>query len=1841
MKLKRVFSLLSALSIMLSSMTLSPLNAYGENEEAYLKLSDVNKETQVIENTEDEMPDYMNEQLSFEERAADLVSKMTLEEKASQIGHESAAIPRLNVSAYNYWKEGLHGVARQGKATSFPTSLAMSNTWNRELFLKMADITSTEARAKNSRLNLSYWSPTINMARDPRWGRNEETYGEDPYLTGQLGISFVNGMQGNDEKYLKTIATVKHFIANNCEAERRGGTSVIDERTFREYYAKVFQNVVEGANPASAMSSYNATTVIRNGKKLYDYIPSSANEYTLTQLLRRNWGFDGYVTGDCDAVADLNNKAAYKQALFPGEDINEIPQSATIAKSIKAGNDLDCRGPAQKYAAEAVENGYMLESDLDMAVYRLFLQRFRTGEFDELTPYSNISSSVIECQEHIDAAEAAAEETWVLLKNDNILPIKADSGYKNVIIVGNLAGEVFLGDYSGVPEENITPYEGVKSEITKTIDDANVECLGSVTDDTLIFNLKSITLVLEDGKTRKIDLTKALGVSGMEVSENGFINITKNGTAYIKNIDFSNVVSVNAEIAKGSMNGGSIKILYGNGGPEVAKIESIDTENESTYALCTAKYTGANGGYNQTSDMYIKFEANNGEFSVDEYKEKLDNADLIIAYGGTILSDSKESNDRKNISLPSSQSHVQALCDAYPNKTIVALSTVGQIDVSPFINKTKALLWTSYNGQTQGMALGKVLTGQVNPSGRLTTTWYNPQDLEKMPLNTTAKTGADGITRYENDYSIRHSDNFIGRTYQYYSGTPQYPFGYGLSYTDFEYSNMKISKSSADVNDTITVSVDVKNVGNADGKEVVQFYVAPPKADGINMPKKQLKGFEKVEIKANEEKPTTISVDINVKDLSFFEETSDNTEGKIYVPNGTYTIYAGKNAHDENNKVTLNVTGTLESSLKTVKAWPDGIQVNGVYTVLGGDTETVTSINPRLSIVMTDEKVYDISNADVVYTSKDKSIADIDENKMIIAGTKEGVTTITASVTIDGITKTESFPVVCKLTQKVTEELISAAKKELDDELASYTQGAYSEQNWSKLLYIIENAKSQMDSALDVIALNNYKSDALNEMRKVKADSLENRYKIKALDNVNITNGTIGYGENGIAVYTASETDITGTITSDNPFKIKLEAYDGNTKIDNSKLRWNVEKLDSSKRFPAEIDYTTGELTLKEHGLIRITAMNMEDLLCGEIDLYVNLQIEAELADDGDGANLSDTKTGASGALNGNNVGSSKSYWIEYKGVRLDNLKSISIRNSLKSGSVTANISLDKTTKSDKLIATGILNQTGAWNKWAETELKLNKDVLSSAQKDEFGLTTIYVQTNTANFDFIRLEYEPPYEGNLVYTLSNIQNENDGKISAQLNYRGTEQEDINGVFVATLYSANGKLLSTDIKNISGSEKFTVNNSFKEGDNVKFFVWNSVDKMKPISEVYKHEYKIPIENEVIVYSPTFSEYSNMFTGDGADGTYIQDVNGLSGYGTIKKRNGNISYEYNGKDYQFTSGWQQGTGAENKSSLFFTPKAPCTVTVVFNGNGTAGRNQYIVQDGVKLASGGSEDPNIAEISCRITDTKKPVYMYGGGSNKTVWAIIVEYDANVLNENADLQVQYANINSLNKDYSLNEIIVKEIELDGEKVRLTKNTLTGETKISKSVLGNVWTDISLDYFALSDIELTGNEKFVINDIAVLGENIYAACNDGIVLVITPCMKCYKLKSVCGFDIVNINVLNGYFVLSGNEDIISVPVSKIFPVSIDAAETISLLENGAILIDVRDSEDFYKNHSERSVNIPLSDISKIDQYAKDKVIVFCCQSGMKASEAVDKAYKMGFEKVYNAGSFENFKINY
>lgn len=1112
LKMRRLIS--SAVFLAMTVMGIFGTNiVFAENEAEEIN-GEINLET---------VYPYQDTSLSFEERAADLVSRMTLEEKLTQLqshaGKNGINRDGIKVDSYRYWKEGLHGIARQGKATSFPSSLSMSNTWDRQIVFDAADATGDEARGKLKDstgpygAGLSYWSPTINMARDPRWGRNEECYGEDPYLTSQYGIEFIDGMQGNRDgsKYLKTMATLKHFIANNCESERQTGTSVMDEQTLRDYYARAFQDIMEESDAASVMSSYNATTVTRNGQILWDYLCSPANPNILQDLLRRNWGFSGYVTGDCGAVANLNGREQFKRTLFPDTSValKDIPSYKTLPFALRSGNDLDCGSaytPAELLLA--ITAGDMTEDDIDIAVYNIFVTRMKTGEFDpeEDVPYTSLGVSELESDEHVAIAEKAAEKSWVLLKNeDNFLPIKNDK--KKIVIVGNLAGEAYLGDYSGSPEKLVSPYQGLLDITGGT--DKTVKYLGNVEDDAVLLNIKSVNIIDSSGKVSKVDMSAATA-EGATLTDGCLTNVTKAAKVVIPNADFSKAAKIEVEYSAGEDSvGGTIQIGYGSATQTEASIEFKSTGSADEFTTASADYTGANGGYNTTADLYITI-AVDSAFSVENYKADLDDADIIIAYAGTISTkdyslkyDAHESKDREGIILPESQSHVGALTEAYPDKTAVVMQTVGQIDVSPFEKNAKAILWNSYNGQTQGTALAKVLFGEVNPSGKLTTTWYDPKDLDIMTIDGITQRDAEGIKWQRNDYSIRQrnekpenfpegfADEFPGRTYQYYKNTPIYPFGYGLSYTEFEYGAPSISVSSVDANGEFTVSVEVSNKGEVSGDEVVQLYLTSPGGDGINLPLKQLKGFERVSIDAGASKK--VDINVNVKDLHFYSEETQ----EIYVPAGEWTVKVGTNSADaENHTAKINITGAIKNELKRVSVLPTGISLISTINPDGSFANAVKTIYPNLKGIMTTEKFIDDLSADgitVEYISSDEDIA-VAEDGAIRANKKEGAALITAKVTVDGVTKEVSFPVVSTIKNEITSEQRAAFKKTLDDAYNALDSANYSEKNWKIIMDVYNETIKTIETEIDLDALSAAVDAAVNRMSGIKfkpADGLD------------------------------------------------------------------------------------------------------------------------------------------------------------------------------------------------------------------------------------------------------------------------------------------------------------------------------------------------------------------------------------------------------------------------------------------------------------------------------------------------------------------------------------------------------------------------------------------------------------------------------------------------------------------------------------------------------------------------------------------------------------------------------
>lgn len=410
-------------------------------------------------------------------RVKTLIQQMTLAEKASQLVSESDSIPRLNLPAYNYWNECLHGVARAGEVTVFPQAINLASTWDTVLVKRVASAISTEARLKYLEIGkgLTYWSPTINMARDPRWGRNEETYGEDPYLTSRLGVAFVKGLQGDHPAYLKTVATIKHFVANNEENNRFSSSSQIPTKQLYEYYFPAYEACVKEAGVQSVMTAYNA----------FNGVPPSGSRWLLGEVLRKEWEFDGFVVSDCGAIGVMN---------WQHRVVNSLEEAAALG--VNSGCDLECGTTYKEKLVQAVKLGLISEATIDQALTRVLTARFKLGEFDpmELVPYNHYDKKLLAGKKFAELAYEAAVKSVVLLKNENLLPLSKEKT-KSVAVVGPFADHNYLGGYSGQPPYSITLLKGVKDLMGKR---GKVNYLNGIgaSRDSIVAAVKGVDVVL-------------------------------------------------------------------------------------------------------------------------------------------------------------------------------------------------------------------------------------------------------------------------------------------------------------------------------------------------------------------------------------------------------------------------------------------------------------------------------------------------------------------------------------------------------------------------------------------------------------------------------------------------------------------------------------------------------------------------------------------------------------------------------------------------------------------------------------------------------------------------------------------------------------------------------------------------------------------------------------------------------------------------------------------------------------------------------------------------------------------------------------------------------------------------------------------------------------------------------------------------------------------------------------------------------------------------------------------------------------------------------------------------
>lgn len=928
------------------------------------------------------VPIYLDTSYSFEERAADLISRMTLEEKQSQLINTMPAIPRLGINAYQVWGEALHGIAsffHPMPATSFPNSVALGASWDPDLAERETRAISDEGRGMNYGVisGLTYWSPVVEPARDPRWGRNGESFSEDPFLVSRIASGFVKGFMGDDPKYYKAVPTAKHFTANNSEFNRHDGDSEMDGRDLHEYYLDPYRNLIIKDKIPSIMTAYNRV----NG------IPASASLYLVDSLVRKNWGLDGYITSDCNGISDMHAQHNYYQSF-----------AEAAAAGLIAGVDCNCGSIYGDYAIDAINQNLLAEAQIDKALLHVYTIRMKTGEFDppSSVPYSSIAPTVLESQKHLDLALEVAEKTPVLLKNRrNILPVNS-SQLKKLAIIGPKADAVELGPYSGFPsEENkITPLAGIEEYIKNT--GTAIEVLYSPGANTAsasnLCQLTSFTIKKEDGTSHTYqseEFTEGSPALLLKSDNMGpynstsLRNINDNDWAAFQNIDLTNATSISSTL-KVPGDGGLIEIRSGSRtGNILATLDFTGKHTGSIMGTIDVSTDIHQIGVSGSQNIYFVFKAPLTQAIDEATLDKAKSADVALVFVGTDDRTSAEEADRGSLLLPGNQAElIKEIASVNPN-TVVIMQTVGMVEIESFkdLENIPGIIWYGYNGQAQGTAIANILFGEVNPGGKLHSTWY-ASEKDLAPIT---------------EYNLRGQKGNKARTYWYYDGPVSYEFGYGLSYTTFEYSNFQITKEQITPNDKVVVSVDVKNTGKVDGDEVVQVYVSTPESDpGLERPIKRLKGFQRVSIAAGDK--LSVEIEINMADLWFW----DPENKKITFDQGEYLFEIGASSKAIKGRVSANVKGDYQPELRTVTA-----ECKKVVLELGSTVQT------KVSAALSDDSFYNIGDAKVSYRSLRPDVATVD-SKGVVKAVASGTALIEATVTVNGRSVSDSYPVKVK-----------------------------------------------------------------------------------------------------------------------------------------------------------------------------------------------------------------------------------------------------------------------------------------------------------------------------------------------------------------------------------------------------------------------------------------------------------------------------------------------------------------------------------------------------------------------------------------------------------------------------------------------------------------------------------------------------------------------------------------------------------------------------------------------------------------------------------------------------------
>ena len=826
-------------------------------------------------------PAYKNPKLPVEQRVNDLVSQMTLEEKVSQLGHTSAAIPRLGIPEYNWWNEGLHGVARAGNATVFPHAIGLAATFDAPLMHQVADVISTEFRAKYYATvhpdgsadwyrGLTAWSPNINIFRDPRWGRGQETYGEDPYLTSRIGVAFVTGLQGSDSNYLKVVATPKHFAVHSGPESTRHSVDIQASRhDMEDTYLPAFRATVMEGKAESVMCAYNSL----NGQ------PACANSALLEEHLRHDWGFQGYVVSDCGAVADIFGGHRYSPNAEEG-----------VAAAFKSGMDVICGDYRNGMSTEpigilgAVHHGLLPEATIDQALRRLFTARFRLGMFDppSMVPYSRVTPADNDTEAHRQLALRMASEALVLLKNkDNFLPLK--KAPETIAVIGPNADnlDALVGNYNGTPSKPVTILAGIRQRFpkSKVVYVEGTGLVGPVAVAVPSSALCSDASCKEHGLKADYFSNMTLDGAPALTRTDGAINFIWGETGVSPellkhySVRWTGVLtppeSGNFRLGFSGqdgyrlwLDGNLITEDWNMHEPATTLTKKIQLEKDHAYAIKIEYFQNVG---NSEARLLWSLPSQIGQDALEAARK----ADLVVMVGGLspriegeemkVDAEGFSGGDRTSLDLPAPQEQLLERIHALGKPTVLVLMNGSALAINWADEHLSAIVEAWYPGEEGGTAVAGLLAGDFSPAGRLPVTFYK---------------STDQLPAFE-DYSMSK------RTYRYFGGEPLYPFGYGLSYTTFSYGNPSMEKATISAAGEETVSVEVANTGAMAGDEVVELYLTHPGVAGA--PRRALRGFQRVHLNRGEKK--NVAFKLRERDLSIVDEARKRRilPGKVEV----------------------------------------------------------------------------------------------------------------------------------------------------------------------------------------------------------------------------------------------------------------------------------------------------------------------------------------------------------------------------------------------------------------------------------------------------------------------------------------------------------------------------------------------------------------------------------------------------------------------------------------------------------------------------------------------------------------------------------------------------------------------------------------------------------------------------------------------------------------------------------------------------------------------------------------------------------------------------------------------